>query len=1280
MTKYLKSSLLSEVRNLIQDKDFSDDSDSDSEKETEIEIKVTNLHNITKLDMTKIQKFDHEIKKVQNVNTPGFFIRPDRHDTNYRNYMNRTIYKKTNKTIEKSMEIIADDYTVLSINEDITEKPKTTRRVGNISFENDDDELINGRLTTPRSTGTPTSARGTPTSARSTLNSARGGSPMFKVKKNSLLEKTDQKTVDSIFELFEHDFPLVDLKKFLNLDIESPDLLLKTMDIGTLKNDERRTFSFYIDFLEFPELMEFDKYTEQLFGSATIYEKDENNIIKRLSETFNFIVSNEKMSSLFTLDTIPKECFILLKFSRTYKGELNEFVTEMYKKQPKMKQFEKNEIGIEGFNKLMNNFKTSFCYTLIRLDLLLLMKSTFITQLNLIKKNQTDELLIEQYLLNENLKNKIEKSIIPCKLQIMTFEKKYLNPRNYLFSLVIVDSQRPLYSREMEWFNQKNIESTLNLKNCFFIYPKHFICPYSNKYIQLEISISNEESIFYDPIAGNLVNKLTSEVLSSSKNMNFNDEFKAIIPSNLSQKHHLIFRFFKVTSIAEKLNPKESSKRSLFAMGTSKIFDGKHIIKEKEITIFNVDDSQKHNSLKKLSGNEKKNFSFEIKVLSNNFEQDENLSNFFDILNHSTIENDVKLSSKLNCSNDTILEILKKLPFSSIGSKFPIVIDFLMELIITNENEEIKLKSFYCLMTLVQSFQKNDNLNHRQLVSYYTKYIFKFSEINSILPYLIIYLNDSNKPKEIYFEIYWFIFSIILKSIGILKLKTEIFKNDVIVELKLNLEKIIENLMEQIITFIQSDFKSIQILIFEISYFLRILSIIFEKEFTNQIILKFLNQFSKLKEEILFIKEEGNENSIISPIFVLELSFFLELLKNPDFLSSNISQHFQKFISFGFTSNNVLYRYQTIILIRKLFLTISKNKFKGIQIMIHQQFLETLFKVLFEWTEIVEEKVENLKKIIENLEKEIENDIEKYTNDRTNQNIDSNLRLVENNDFFEELNFLLKEKRDSLYSLKNVHLRESIIARNEKEFIFSCFFESLNFIDFSKKKEKSFLTQILFCLKISIEFLEYEGKEKIIKMNEIVDEYLNEIFNEQEESMNNDGLNVGMDMDMGISNGESRTNNPMNLIGDYENYDLSKRIMLIIFENVNLNQNVKSSKKFFSKSFSSIMMKRKSFGTVKEKTFEDRVKNKMKFQKQLSHNVGLITISTLKKILNENEELISNNTILREEIFEILMNLCRFNYSEFVKISSLSLLNDLFEKFENLTKQLKRIMIVIQNI
>ena len=53
--------------------------------------------------------------------------------------------------------------------------------------------------------------------------------------------------------------------------------------------------------------------------------------------------------------------------------------------------------------------------------------------------------------------------------------------------------------------------------------------------------------------------------------MNFNDEFKAIIPSNLNQKQHLIFRFYKITSSAEKLNPKESSKRILFAMGTSKV-------------------------------------------------------------------------------------------------------------------------------------------------------------------------------------------------------------------------------------------------------------------------------------------------------------------------------------------------------------------------------------------------------------------------------------------------------------------------------------------------------------------------------------------------------------------------------------------------------------------------------------------------------------------------------------------------------------------------------------
>ena len=372
-------------------------------------------------------------------------------------------------------------------------------------------------------------------------------------------------------------------------------------------------------------------------------------------------------------------------------------------------------------------------------------------------------------------------------------------------------------------------------------------------------------------------------------------------------------------------------------------------------------------------------------------------------------------------------------------------------------------------------------------------------------------------------------------------------------------------------------------------------------------------------------------------------------------------------------------------MIRKLFLTLNKkNKFKGnkIQILIHQQFLETIFKILFDWTEIVEENVELLKKEIEFLEMEIEKEIEKYTNDRTKQNIDSNLRLIENNDFFEELNLILKEKREILNLKQNEILKEKIISRNEKEYFYSCFFESLNFIDFSnnssyqnneggvvsnkdyqedisssftdKEKEinnvgkiknmKSFLTSLLFCLKISIEYLDYEGKENIKKNNEIIDKNLNEIWKED----------------------------LLNLNENISNCDFSRRIFLIIFQNKKIDQNLKSSKKYFSKSFESKMMKRKSFGIVKEKSFEDRVKNKIKFQKQLSHHIGLLTISTLNKILNENEILLKNNSILREEFFEILMNLCRYNFSESVKIKSLIFLNDLFEKFDDkLSNQLK---------
>ena len=255
-------------------------------------------------------------------------------------------------------------------------------------------------------------------------------------------------------------------------------------------------------------------------------------------------------------------------------------------------------------------------------------------------------------------------------------------------------------------------------------------------------------------------------------------------------------------------------------------------------------------------GNEKKNFKFQISVISNNFEKDENLSNFFYILNNSiklkkeeeSVNNELtneinisKLNSNLNCTNEEIIEILKRLPFSSIGSKLPIVLDFLFEIIITNENEEIKLKSFYCLMTLIQSFQKENNENHKQLISYYLKFIFKFSEINLILPYLIIYLYDKNKPKEIYFEIYWFIFSMILKSISILELNQQQKKKEnkemkemkeeeeIKKNFKFNFKKLIDNLIDQISNFIESNFDFVNILIFEISYFLRLFSTIFEK-------------------------------------------------------------------------------------------------------------------------------------------------------------------------------------------------------------------------------------------------------------------------------------------------------------------------------------------------------------------------------------------------------------------------------------------------------------------
>jgi hypothetical protein len=278
-----------------------------------------------------------------------------------------------------------------------------------------------------------------------------------------------------------------------------------------------------------------------------------------------------------------------------------------------------------------------------------------------------------------------------------------------------------------------------------------------------------------------------------------------------------------------------------------------------------------------------------------------------------------------------------------------------------------------------------------------------------------------------------------------------------------------------------------------------------------------------------------------------------------------------------------------------------------------------------------EKNVIQVQKKLDKAQNEINQIIEDYSNDRTKLN--SGKRTA--NNFFEELNVLLKDKREDVSFIEDELIKETMFSRNEKEYFFACFFQSLDNVDFSNK-EKAFLSSVLHMLKISVEFFQYQGKEKIQRINEIFDQLL-------------------------------ENNHAMEL----SKADTSKRLFYLIFDSIISNKTEKSAKKFFTKSLDSKMMRRISFGTVKEKNFDDRVKSRMKFEKQLSHNVGLNMITSLKQIIQENEELFEENSSLREDVFEILMNLCRNNFSESVKINSLLYLTELFDKFGEKVSKIK---------
>jgi hypothetical protein len=217
--------------------------------------------------------------------------------------------------------------------------------------------------------------------------------------------------------------------------------------------------------------------------------------------------------------------------------------------------------------------------------------------------------------------------------------------------------------------------------------------------------------------------------------------------------------------------------------------------------------------MKKLGGeNDKKVFSFSLKILSN--EHQPHLSSFFSGLNNSI-------------PNKEMIEIIRNLSTcDSIGSNFPVVVNLLFDIMIKN-SDEIQLESFNCLMSIVNLFQKGKNENHKQLVAYYVKFIFKRHEIIKILPLFNKYLKDENNSKEKFFDIFWFIFSITLKSIGILRSQhQQEYQGNVLNSL---IEELISNLISQLSNDVKTHFNSVEILTFELASFLRTLSVIMDQ-------------------------------------------------------------------------------------------------------------------------------------------------------------------------------------------------------------------------------------------------------------------------------------------------------------------------------------------------------------------------------------------------------------------------------------------------------------------
>ncbi|XP_077467386.1 dedicator of cytokinesis protein 10 isoform X2 [Stigmatopora argus] len=330
-------------------------------------------------------------------------------------------------------------------------------------------------------------------------------------------------------------------------------------------------------------------------------------------------------------------------------------------------------------------------------------------------------------------------------------------------------------------------------RNHIYIYPKHLkydsqksFAKARNLAVYVEFRSSDEESakplkcIYGKPGGPILTTAACSTVLHHSQNPDFYDEVKIELPTQLQEKHHLLFSFYHVTC---DINAKTNVKRKE-ALETPVGYSWLPVLKEGRLSSqefsISVSSNLPPGYLGLKEANNTKNgadvkwvdgakaiFKVSTNVVSTVYTQDPHLNRFFQQCQKRELDLSLPPTSNfLNCLKGLLS--MEKIPV--IIRFLPVLFNQLFKVLTQNDNDEVTTATTRVLVHIVSKCHE-ENLDH--YLHSYIKYVFKseahgFRTVHEELAKGMTFDLKSNEQATVRnaLKFSWFFFELIVKSMA----------------------------------------------------------------------------------------------------------------------------------------------------------------------------------------------------------------------------------------------------------------------------------------------------------------------------------------------------------------------------------------------------------------------------------------------------------------------------------------------------------------------------------